>query len=142
MVPPATPEALNLRLLEYSWAQGLMLALYSLLLAYANDANCPSMQLDEVAETLDSLRRVHKLDMVPGSWYYLSNCRTLHNIGTPGPTAVSGWKTVRGRRTICAQQEPYSNGGLRQPHLFQQGQEAPLCCAGRKILQGSQMYMT
>ena len=75
MVPPATPEALKLRLPEYSWAQGLLLALHSLSLAYDSDANCPSMALAEAAEKLDSVRRAHKLDMIPGLWYYLANCR-------------------------------------------------------------------
>ena len=66
MVPPASPEALKLRLPEYYWAQGLLLALHALLLAYENDATCPSMQLAEAAEKLDSVRRAHKLDMSPG----------------------------------------------------------------------------
>ena len=91
MVPPAAHEALNLRLPEYSWAQGLLLALHSLLLAYANVTNCPSMPLAEAAEKLDSVRRAQSLTMIPASWYYLSNCRSLHAVEVQSPTAVSGW---------------------------------------------------
>ena len=50
---------------EYAWAQGLLVAVHSLVLAYENVINCPSMTLEKAAEKLDSLRRVHKLHSAP-----------------------------------------------------------------------------
>ena len=92
IVPPSFPEAMNMRLPEYSWAQGLLVAVHSLVLAYENATNCPSMTLEKAAGKLDSLRRAHKLNSVPPSWYYLSNCRSLRSMDVLGPTAVSGWR--------------------------------------------------
>ena len=69
-----------MRLPEYAWAQGLLVAVHSLVLAYENDTKCPSMTLERAAEKLDSLRRVHRLNSMPPSWYYLSNLRSLHSI--------------------------------------------------------------
>ena len=81
-----------MRLPEYSWAQGLLVAVHYLVLAYENNTNCPSMKLEEAAEKLDTLRRVRKLDSAPAAWYYLSNCRSLHSMDVHGPTIVSGWR--------------------------------------------------
>ena len=66
-----------MRLLEYSWAQGLLVAVHSLALPYESDTNCPSMTLEKAAEKLDSLRRVHKLYSAPVAWYYLPNCHFI-----------------------------------------------------------------
>ena len=81
-----------MRLPEYSWAEGLLVAVHSLVLAYENDTNCPSMTLERAAEKLDSLRRVHRFNSVPPAWYHLSNCRSLHSMDVLGPTVVSGWR--------------------------------------------------
>ena len=92
IVPPSFLEAMNTILPEYSWAQGLLVAVHSLVLAYENDINCPSMTLERAADKLDSLRRVHRLNSVPLARYYLSNCRSLHSMDVLGPTVVSGWR--------------------------------------------------
>ena len=92
VVPPSFPEAMNMRLPEYSWAQGLLVVVHSLALAYVHDTNCPSMTLERAAEKLDLLRRVHRLNSAPPAWYYLSNCRSLHSMDVLGPTVVSGWR--------------------------------------------------
>ena len=92
MVPPSFPEAIHMRVPEYSWAQGLLVAVHSLTFAFGNNTNCPSMKLEESAEKLDSLRHVHKIHSVPAAWFYLSNCRSLHSMDVQGPTAVSGWR--------------------------------------------------
>ena len=79
-----------MRLPEYSWAQGLLVVVHSLVLAYENDTNCPLMTLERAAEKLDLLRRVHRLNSAPPAWYYLSTCRLLHSMDVLGPTVVSG----------------------------------------------------
>ena len=83
---------MNLNLPKYAWAQGLVVALHSMLLAVDNKAGCKAMPFNEAAEQLDSFRRVRKLTMIPQSSYYLSNCRTLRIVEASGPTAVSGWR--------------------------------------------------
>ena len=92
VVPAAYPEAMNLNLLEYSWAQGLQLALHSLRLAIDNVAGGEALPLEVAVEQLDLFRRVQRLSTIPPSDYYLAHCRTLHTAPASGPTAVAGWK--------------------------------------------------
>ena len=77
---------------EYYWAQGMVVALHPMRLAFDSNAEREAMPLNEVAEQLDSFRRTHKPTMIPPSSYYLVHCRTLHDVEASGPTAVSGWK--------------------------------------------------
>ena len=77
---------------EYSCAQGLIVASHSLRNVYCGNPPCDSMSLAAAAEQLDSIRRTHNLTMMPSSEYYIANCRVLHSVDVPGPTAVSGWK--------------------------------------------------
>ena len=92
VVPAAYPEALNMNLPEHSWAQALQVALHSLRLAFHNVAGYAPISIEKAAERLHSIRRVHRLTMIPPSDYYLAKCRTLHKAPASGPTAVSGWK--------------------------------------------------
>ena len=73
-----------MRLPEYSWAQGLLVAVHSLMVAYENDTNCPSMTLERAAEKLDSLRRVHKLNKCPSGVVLLIKLRLVAFDGCPG----------------------------------------------------------
>ena len=77
---------------EYSWAQGLIVASHSLRYVFCGNQSCDSMSLAAAAEQLDAIRRTHNLTMIPSSEYYMANCRVLHSVDVPGPTAVSGWK--------------------------------------------------
>ena len=108
IVPPAYPEAMNLNMLEYSWAQGLIVASHSLRYVFCNNPCCDSMPLASVAEQLDTIRRTLNLSMIPSSEYYMANCRALHLIDVPGPTAVSGWK-----RSVSGQPYVHSVNILR-----------------------------
>ena len=92
MVPQAYPEAMNLNMPEYSWAQRLIVASHSLRYVFCNNPSCDSMSLASAAEQLDTIRRTHNLTMSPSSEYYMANCRALHSVDVPGPTAVPGWK--------------------------------------------------
>ena len=92
VVPTAYPVAVNINRPEYSWAQGLMVALHSLRYVYCNNPSCDPMPLGAAAEQLDTIRLTHNLLMSPPSEYYMANCRTFHSEEVPGPTAVSGWK--------------------------------------------------
>ena len=83
---------MNLNMLEYSWAQGLIVASHSLRYVYCGTPYCDSMSLAAAAEQPDAIRRTHNLTMIPSSDYYMANCRVLHSVDVPGPTAVSGWK--------------------------------------------------
>ena len=91
IVPQAYPEAMNLNMPEYSWAQGLIVASHSLRYVFCGNPSCDSMSLAAAAEQLDAIRRTHNLT-IPSSNYYMANCRVLHSVDVPGPTAVSGWK--------------------------------------------------
>ena len=92
-VPTAYPEAMNLNIPEYSWAQGLIVASHSLRYVFCNNPSGEPMPLASAAEQLDTIRRTHNLHMIPPSEYYImANCRTLHSVEVIGPTAVSGWK--------------------------------------------------
>ena len=92
MVPAAQPEAVNISTLEYSWAQGLIVALHSLRYAYNNTFSCEPMSLALMTKQLDTIRIAHNLIMIPPSDYYMANCRTLHSEEVSGPTVVSGSK--------------------------------------------------
>ncbi len=92
IVPHAYPEAMNLNMPEYSWAQGLIVASHSLRYVFCGNPSCDSMSLAAAAEQSDAIRRTHNLTMIPSSEYYMANCRVLHSVDVPGPTAVSGWK--------------------------------------------------
>ena len=125
IVPPSFPEAMNMRLPEYSWAQGLLVVVHSLVLAYENDANCPSMTLARAAEKLDSLRRVHRLNSVPPAWYYLSKCRLLHSMDAFGAHCGFWMAAVCDRRALHKEQEHCINGRLRVPRVLIYWNEAP-----------------
>ena len=88
MVPAAYPEALQLNLFEYAWAQGLQVVLHSLRLAFDNITGGEALPIETAAEELDTFRRVHRLTMISPSDYYLANCRTLHTKGASGLAAV------------------------------------------------------
>ena len=83
-----------MRLPEYSWAQGLLVAVHSLVLAYENNTNCPSMKLEEAAEKLDTLRR------------------------RSGTNSRLRMASIRYRRTLDQEQKHRANGGLRMPCVF------------------------
>ena len=103
IVPAQYPKAMHLTLPEYSWAQGLQVARYSLRLACDNASGHEPMplELERAVEQLESFRRVHRLVMIPPSDYYLANCRTLHTVDASGPTAVAGWKCFVAGEPFC-----------------------------------------
>ena len=98
-----------MRLPYYSWAQGLLVAVHSLALAYDNDTNCPSMTLERAAEKLDSLRRAHKLNSV------LSFATFDGRFGTHGGVWVAA---VCDRRSLHQEQDYCGYGRLRLPCLL------------------------
>ena len=55
---------------EYAWAQLLQVALYSLRLAFDNVSGYEPISIEKAAEQLDSIRRSHRLTMIPPSDYY------------------------------------------------------------------------
>ena len=90
IVPQAYPEAMNLNMPEYSWAQGLIVASHSLRYVFCDNPSCDFMSLAAAAEQLVAIRRAHNLTMILSSEYYMANCRVLHSVDVLGPTGVSG----------------------------------------------------
>ena len=93
IVPQAYPEAMNLNMPEYYWAQGLIVASHSLRYVLCGNPSCDSMSLAAAAQQLDAIRRTHNLTMMPSSEYYMATCRVLHSVGVSGPTAVFRMET-------------------------------------------------
>ena len=78
---------------------------------FCNNPYCDPMPAASAAEQLDTIRFTHNLLMIPPSEYYMANCRTLHSVEVPGPTAVSGWKRYVSGQIGDSGKEVYGKGG-------------------------------